>query len=105
MALRSPSSRDGAPITMLICDWTPQHEAAGLARNALYLLRPDTYVAVADTSGAPEMVDRYSAQRGLRLERTTETERAKRSGIAGLDVSSWHRRDDRLSRRTVGLLG
>jgi hypothetical protein len=34
--------------------WEAQHEAAGLARDALYLLRPDTYVALADDYGAPE---------------------------------------------------
>ena len=59
-------------VDLQVFDWTPQHEAAGLARDALYLLRPDTYVAVADTSGAPEVVNRYCAQRRLRLERTTE---------------------------------
>jgi 2-polyprenyl-6-methoxyphenol hydroxylase-like FAD-dependent oxidoreductase len=47
--------------------WTGQHEAAGLARNALYLLRPDTYVALADVSGSPNVVDQYCAERGLRL--------------------------------------
>ena len=46
---------------------TAQHEAAGLARDALYLLRPDTYVALADASGAPDAVDRYCNERGLRL--------------------------------------
>jgi 2-polyprenyl-6-methoxyphenol hydroxylase-like FAD-dependent oxidoreductase len=35
-----------------VFDWRSEHEAAGLARNALYLLRPDTYVALADPSGA-----------------------------------------------------
>ena len=59
-------------VDLQVFDWTPQHEAAGLAQDALYLLRPDTYVAVADTSGAPEVVNRYCAQRRLRLERTTE---------------------------------
>src|SRR5262249_21898836 len=47
--------------------WTPQCEAAGLARDALYLLRPDTYVALAETSGAPQVVDRYCAERGLQI--------------------------------------
>jgi hypothetical protein len=47
--------------------WTSQHQAAGLARDALYLMRPDTYVALADASGAPEAIDRYCTERGLRL--------------------------------------
>ena len=54
-------------VKLQVFDWRPQHELAGLARNALYLLRPDTYVALADPSGAPDAVDRYCAERGLRL--------------------------------------
>jgi 2-polyprenyl-6-methoxyphenol hydroxylase-like FAD-dependent oxidoreductase len=54
--------------------WQPQHEAAGLARDALYLLRPDTYVALADPSGAPEAIDRYCAGRELRLSTRRITE-------------------------------
>ena len=54
-------------VELHVFAWRPQHEAAGLARNALYLLRPDTYVALADASGAPDAVDRYCAERGLRL--------------------------------------
>ena len=49
--------------------WGAQHEAAGLARDALYLLRPDTYVALADPSGAPDPVERYFAERRLELAR------------------------------------
>src|SRR5215472_12406703 len=42
-------------------DWRSEHEAAGLARNATYLLRPDTYVALADPVGAPDAIERYCA--------------------------------------------
>jgi 2-polyprenyl-6-methoxyphenol hydroxylase-like FAD-dependent oxidoreductase len=61
-------------VALHVFAWAAQHEAAGLARDALYLLRPDTYVALADASGAPEAVDRYCAEHGLTLaaERTTE---------------------------------
>ena len=48
-------------------DWSPEHEKAGLARNALYLVRPDTYVALADTSGAPRAIEHYLTQRHLRI--------------------------------------
>ena len=47
--------------------WRPEHATAGLARDALYLLRPDTYVALAEPSGTPEAVDRYCAERGIQL--------------------------------------
>jgi hypothetical protein len=46
-----------------IIDWRSEHEAAGLARDALYLLRPDTYVALADDSGEPGTLERYFAER------------------------------------------
>jgi len=61
-------------IELHVFTWTPQCQAAGLARDALYLLRPDTYVALADASGAPEAVDRFCAERGLQIgaERITE---------------------------------
>jgi 2-polyprenyl-6-methoxyphenol hydroxylase-like FAD-dependent oxidoreductase len=54
-------------VDLQVYAWTPQHEAAGLARDALYLLRPDTYVALAEPSGMPEAVERYFAGRGLRF--------------------------------------
>jgi hypothetical protein len=47
-------------------DWTACHESAGLARDATYLVRPDTYVALADPTGSVEVVDRYFKQRNLR---------------------------------------
>jgi 2-polyprenyl-6-methoxyphenol hydroxylase-like FAD-dependent oxidoreductase len=54
-------------IPLHVFGWREQHEAAGLARDASYLLRPDTYVALADPSGAPGAIRRYCADRGLRL--------------------------------------
>jgi 2-polyprenyl-6-methoxyphenol hydroxylase-like FAD-dependent oxidoreductase len=46
--------------------WTPDHGYAGLAHNALYLLRPDTYVALAEASGSPAALDRYFADTGIK---------------------------------------
>jgi hypothetical protein len=54
-------------VALHIFPWMAEHEAAGLARDALYLLRPDTYVALAEASAAPEALARYCAERGLRL--------------------------------------
>jgi 2-polyprenyl-6-methoxyphenol hydroxylase-like FAD-dependent oxidoreductase len=55
----------GMPLHVF--DWRPAHEAAGLARNALYLLRPDSYVALADPSGSPGVLERYAEARGLTI--------------------------------------
>jgi len=53
-------------VPLHVFDWRSEYEAAGLARDALYLLRPDTYVALADTSGGPDALNRYCADRGIR---------------------------------------
>jgi 2-polyprenyl-6-methoxyphenol hydroxylase-like FAD-dependent oxidoreductase len=53
-------------VPLHVFDWRPEHEAAGLARHAIYLLRPDTYVALADPFGAPEVVERYCTNREIR---------------------------------------
>ena len=47
--------------------WRPNYEEAGLTPDALYLLRPDTYIALADQSASVEALSRYFADRGLRL--------------------------------------
>ena len=45
-------------VPLHVFNWRPEHEAAGLARDAIYLLRPDTYVALAETSTTPEALNR-----------------------------------------------
>jgi hypothetical protein len=52
-------------LELLQLAWTPAHEEAGLRRGALYLLRPDTYVALADATADPATLARYFAERGL----------------------------------------
>jgi hypothetical protein len=54
-------------VPLHVFDWRSQHHAAGLARDASYLLRPDTYVALADSSGAAGVIDRYCAEREILL--------------------------------------
>jgi hypothetical protein len=46
--------------------WRSDYEKAGLARDALYLLRPDSYVALADTAGSVDALQRYLTDRDLR---------------------------------------
>ncbi len=54
-------------IALTCFDWRPDYEEAGLARDALYLLRPDTYVALADGKGAPGTLESYFKDRGIKL--------------------------------------
>ncbi len=54
-------------VPLHLFDWRSEYEVAGLARDALYLLRPDSYVALADGSGAPNALDRYFAEHDIRL--------------------------------------
>ena len=57
----------GHDVPLHVFEWRPQHETAGLARDAIYLLRPDTYVALADTSGAPSVLECYFAEHRIQL--------------------------------------
>jgi 2-polyprenyl-6-methoxyphenol hydroxylase-like FAD-dependent oxidoreductase len=54
-------------LPLQVFAWKSEHEAAGLARNALYLLRPDTYVALAEASDSPAALEQYLKDKGIRL--------------------------------------
>jgi 2-polyprenyl-6-methoxyphenol hydroxylase-like FAD-dependent oxidoreductase len=45
--------------------WQEAYSKAGLARDAMYLLRPDTYVALAATEQKPETLGRYFTFHGF----------------------------------------
>ncbi len=45
--------------------WQPAMRRAGLTPGALYLVRPDGYVALVDSDGDPERLGRYFLNRGL----------------------------------------
>ena len=45
-------------------DWRSQYETAGILRNALYLLRPDSYVGLADPSASVRVLERYAMEHG-----------------------------------------
>jgi hypothetical protein len=53
-------------LALHVYAWTEAHAEAGLARDALYLMRPDTYVALAEPSGDPAVLQSYFAARQLR---------------------------------------
>jgi 2-polyprenyl-6-methoxyphenol hydroxylase-like FAD-dependent oxidoreductase len=54
-------------LPLQVFAWRSEHETAGLARDALYLLRPDTYVALADSAGTSSTLDRYFTNHGIKL--------------------------------------
>lgn len=64
-ALSAWCGKQGLPLHVF--PWQPACARAGLARDALYLLRPDTYVALAEPSGNPQAIDRYFTDRQMRL--------------------------------------
>jgi FAD binding domain len=45
--------------------WQGAHTKVGLMRDAMYLLRPDTYVALAATEQNPETLSRYFSEHGF----------------------------------------
>jgi 2-polyprenyl-6-methoxyphenol hydroxylase-like FAD-dependent oxidoreductase len=52
-------------LALHVFSWDAAHGVAGLTRNAVYLTRPDSYVAVVDPSGSPAVLDRYFAEHGI----------------------------------------
>jgi hypothetical protein len=53
-------------LPLHVFPWSGAHGSAGLERDALYLLRPDTYVALAARVADPGTLTRYFGERGLR---------------------------------------
>jgi 2-polyprenyl-6-methoxyphenol hydroxylase-like FAD-dependent oxidoreductase len=54
-------------VPLHVFDWLASYKDAGLARDALYLLRPDTYVALADREPSVEALERYFESRALQI--------------------------------------
>jgi 2-polyprenyl-6-methoxyphenol hydroxylase-like FAD-dependent oxidoreductase len=54
-------------LPLHVFDWRPGYEAAGLTRDALYLLRPDTYVALVDSASTADVLERYFRDQRIRL--------------------------------------
>lgn len=52
-------------LALHVFGWSPAHAKAGLQRGAVYLLRPDSYVALTDASGQPGAIEAYMRRHGL----------------------------------------
>jgi 2-polyprenyl-6-methoxyphenol hydroxylase-like FAD-dependent oxidoreductase len=53
-------------VSLHVFPWQAEYEAAGLARDALYLLRPDTYIAMADANGSVDALAKYFVDLAIR---------------------------------------
>ncbi len=58
---------DERGLALHIFRWSPEASRTGLQRNAVYLVRPDGYVALADSEGRAAMVASYLASHKLTL--------------------------------------
>ncbi|BBP59827.1 FAD-dependent oxidoreductase [Pseudomonas sp. St316] len=63
--LKAWSSQHQIPLHTFA--WQPEHHKAGLCQDAAYLLRPDTYVALADPQASTATLSQYFSDRGLTL--------------------------------------
>ncbi|OAA74230.1 PheA/TfdB family FAD-binding monooxygenase [Cordyceps fumosorosea ARSEF 2679] len=54
-------------LRLTVMEWAPEHGEAGLVRDALYLLRPDTYVALIDDKADTKTIEQYFAERQISL--------------------------------------
>jgi hypothetical protein len=54
-------------LPLHVFPWHPNYRKAGFAQDALYLLRPDAYIALADEAASSEALQQYLADRGLQL--------------------------------------
>ena len=54
-------------IPLHVFEWHREHEAAGLVRDALYLLRPDSYIALIAPVGTVAALESYFADRGIKF--------------------------------------
>jgi 2-polyprenyl-6-methoxyphenol hydroxylase-like FAD-dependent oxidoreductase len=52
-------------LPLHVFSWEPEMKTAGFASGALYLLRPDSYVAIAETSCSPDRLRGYFREQGL----------------------------------------
>jgi 2-polyprenyl-6-methoxyphenol hydroxylase-like FAD-dependent oxidoreductase len=63
--LRAWCERHDLPLHVFA--WRQDHATAGFAQDAIYLIRPDTYVALAATTGVVGALQRYFNDRGLHV--------------------------------------
>jgi hypothetical protein len=54
-------------LPLHVYEWRDEYQEAGLTRDALYLLRPDSYIALASPVSSSDVVARYLTARRIRF--------------------------------------
>jgi 2-polyprenyl-6-methoxyphenol hydroxylase-like FAD-dependent oxidoreductase len=54
-------------LQLHVFGWHNEYQSAGIGRDAIYLLRPDTYVALAESNGTGDLLARYFTDHRIRL--------------------------------------
>jgi 2-polyprenyl-6-methoxyphenol hydroxylase-like FAD-dependent oxidoreductase len=54
-------------VAVQVFEWADAHATAGFAKDAVYLIRPDAYIALAAREQNPELLERYLTRYDLRL--------------------------------------
>jgi hypothetical protein len=54
-------------VPLHVFPWRSEYEKAGITRDALYLLRPDTYIGLVDRMCSVEALERYLDARAMRI--------------------------------------
>jgi hypothetical protein len=57
---------DSRKIPLHVFPWDERMKQAGLLRDAVYLIRPDGYVGLADAKGSVSAIGAYLSERNLR---------------------------------------
>jgi hypothetical protein len=57
---------DSRKIPLHVFAWDGRMKEAGLLRDAVYLIRPDGYLGLADAKGSAPAIDAYLSERNLR---------------------------------------
>jgi hypothetical protein len=56
---------DQRKLPLHVFSWNPEMARAGLQRHAIYLVRPDGYIALADPSASASSIETYLDKRRL----------------------------------------
>ncbi|KAM3540186.1 hypothetical protein ARSEF1564_006878 [Beauveria bassiana] len=58
---------DNNGMRLTVFEWVAEYGSAGLIKDAAYLLRPDTYVALIDAEADPSNIEQYFSERQMCL--------------------------------------